>query len=82
MNFFRKFVHNKKAVGMMTIALSLIGITIGIVVAGSLLPEYITALTNATYTGAPAAVKTMMTTVLGIVIAAAVILLFLKVARR
>lgn len=60
MNFIRKFVKNHRAeVGIMTIGMAIIGITIGLVVAGSLLPEYITALTNASYTGAPAAVKTI-----------------------
>lgn len=82
MNFIRKFLKNKHATGIMGIGMAIIGITIGLVVAGSLLPEYITALTNASYTGAPAAVKTMMTTVLGIAIAAGLILVFIKMVRK
>lgn len=82
MNFVRKFMRDRRAIGIMTIGMAMIGITIGVVVAGSLLPEYLTALTNASYTGAPAAVKTMMTTVLGIALAAAIILVVFKTVRK
>lgn len=79
MNFFRKFKHNRKAVQLLGVGLAIIGLVIGITVAANLLPDAIVDITCSTsYAGAPAAVITMMTTVLGIVIAAAVILLVFK----
>lgn len=83
MNFISKFSRNTRAIGLMTIGMAVIGLVIGLTVAAELLPDAIVDITCSTsYAGAPAAVITMMTTVLGIVIAAAVVLLILKFVRK
>lgn len=63
---------------MKGILLSIVGIVVGIVLIGALVPDYLTLMTNQAYTGAPAAVKTMATTVLGIVAVVALILIFIR----
>ena len=58
--------------------MAIIGLVVALYIAGSLLPESLTLLTNNAYTGAPAAVKTLATTVAGICAVVAFIMILLN----
>lgn len=59
--------------------LAIISLVVGLFVAAALFPDAIVAITNATlYTGAPAAVITLATTVVGIIAVVALILILLR----
>lgn len=62
--------------------MSIIGLAVGLFVAAALFPDALTSLTNATYTGVPAAVKTVATTVVGICAAIALVMILLRASGR
>lgn len=73
----RNFRSNTQARGMM---LKIIGLVLGVTVAGYTLPDAISALTNSTQYAAtvPAPVVTLMTLVAGIVVAVVFLIMLLK----
>lgn len=64
---------------MKGILIAIISLVVGLYVASALFPDAIVAITNSTlYTGAPTAVTTLATTVLGIVAVVSLILIIMR----
>lgn len=73
---------DNRAVGMKSIIMALVGLSVGLYVAASILPSAIIEITNSsTWTGAPTVVVTLATTVVGIISIVALIMLILKYTR-
>lgn len=77
-----KFNVDKRAVGLKQVMMAIVGLSVGLYVAASILPQAIIDITNSTnWTGAPSVVITLATVVVGIVSIVALIMIVLKFAR-
>lgn len=77
-----RFKVDQRAVGIRNVMMAILGLSIGLYVAASILPTAIINITTASvWTGAPAVVQTLATVVVGIVAIVALIMLILRFAR-
>lgn len=76
---FRVFMAERSARGMYSLIMGIIGLSVGSAVAAATLPQAIIDLTNGSlWTGAPAPVQNLATSVVGIVIIVIFIIMLLK----